>query len=112
MKYYPIEKYKFYIGPGKVVAVSSYAGRRVRGVAKCSPEDRFDIERGKKLAAARCALKIAEKRKQRAQREVVLAHENYAKAAKREQDMNKYYIDANNAIIECRRVIKELLEEY
>jgi hypothetical protein len=45
-----------------VVALSSFAGKAVAGVARCAPGDTFDIETGKRLAAARCALKIAEKR--------------------------------------------------
>lgn len=56
-------KYRIYTnGKNIVVAVSSYGGEKVRGVAKCAPEDGFDLEKGKKLAIARCALKIAKKR--------------------------------------------------
>ena len=63
-------KYKFYTdGSNKIVAVSSYAGRTVRGVAKCDPRDTFDEDAGRSLAEARCAMKIAEKRHARAQRE-------------------------------------------
>lgn len=75
MKNYPREKYKIFVGPNKVVAVSTYAGRKVRGVAKCAPEDDFDIEKGKNLAIARCALKIAEKRVKRANKKVSEAKE-------------------------------------
>lgn len=45
-----------------VVALGSFAGKVVTGVARCAPEDMFDIEKGKRLAAARCTAKIAEKR--------------------------------------------------
>ena len=31
-----------------------HAGRIAKGYAKCSPDDEFDMETGKKLAAARC----------------------------------------------------------
>ena len=58
-----VPKYKYFTnGENMVVAVSSYKGRTIRGVAKCSEEDEFDLETGKKLAAARCAMKIAKKR--------------------------------------------------
>ena len=66
---YPIEKYQFYTTKNKVVAVSTYAGKTVRGIAKADPRDNFDLEAGKKLAAARCAARIAMKRKSRAQKE-------------------------------------------
>lgn len=58
-----VPKYRYYTnGENVVVAVASYAGRTIRGVAKCSEQDEFDLETGKKLAAARCAMKIARAR--------------------------------------------------
>ena len=53
-----------------VVAVSTFAGKTVRGVAKCHPNDKFDAEAGTKLALARCNLKVAQKRLARASRKV------------------------------------------
>ena len=58
--------YRIYETPNKVIAVSSFAGQTVRGVAKCNPADEFDAEKGAALAAARCGLKIAQKRTKRA----------------------------------------------
>lgn len=70
---YPIEKYKCAVknsyvdaegvahGP-VVYMISHYAGEVVKGSAKCSPEDEFDLEYGKRLAAARCNEKVVEKR--------------------------------------------------
>lgn len=58
-----VPKYRFYTnGKNLVVAVASYMGRSFRGVAKCSEQDEFNLETGKKLAAARCAMKIAKER--------------------------------------------------
>ena len=45
-----------------VVAFGRCHHKTVVGVAKCADEDIFDVEVGKKLAALRCNLKIAEKR--------------------------------------------------
>lgn len=67
---YPIEKYKFYTNGSRVIAVSTYAGKTVRGVAVCHAGDAFSLEKGKKLAALRCAEKIAKKRVARANRKV------------------------------------------
>ena len=53
-----------------VVAVSTFAGKTVRGVAKCHPNDEFDAEKGTKLAIARCNYKVALKRQARADRKV------------------------------------------
>ena len=58
-----IPKYTYHTNfKDTVVAVCHYAGRPVRGIAKCSPADDFDLEVGKELAKARCDLKIANKK--------------------------------------------------
>jgi hypothetical protein len=61
-------KYRYVVNEDKgvVVALSSFAGKDVRGVARCSPADNFDAEMGKKLAVARCDVKITDKRVVRA----------------------------------------------
>ena len=68
MKEFDKNKYKIFKNEenGLVIAVSTYAGKNVKGVAKCDPRDTFDFEKGKELAIARCNAKIAEKRKKRA----------------------------------------------
>ena len=55
---YPLEKYKYYQAGNKVIAVSTFAGRTVRGVAKCNPKDNFDLEKGKMLPARKEARSI------------------------------------------------------
>ena len=60
--------YKYVVTPTKVIALSSYGGRTVRGIAKCHPGDTFNEDVGKALAAARCNEKIAAKRYARAQK--------------------------------------------
>lgn len=62
------EKYHFYhnADTGTIVCTTLYKGQMVRGIAKCSPEDNFDIEVGKKLAYLRCKQKFAQKKLKRA----------------------------------------------
>lgn len=68
---FPFEKYRFHVVDTKnsdgqkvkkVIAISTYAGKPVRGVAICSVHDEFDLEKGKRLAAARCNEKVAKLR--------------------------------------------------
>ena len=61
---FPLKKYKYIVleKDRKVIALSTYDGKTVRGVAVCSDADEFDVQKGKELAAARCALKIAHRR--------------------------------------------------
>jgi hypothetical protein len=108
---YPFDKYHFYVGKNKIVAVSTYAGKTVRGVAKCDPRDKFDIEKGKALAAARCAERVATKRQARAKIEFNQACANFAKAQKRLEDMNIYMIDSNKAVIAAKENIDTILKD-
>ena len=108
---YPMEKYKFYTAPNKIVAVSTYEGKVVRGVAKCHPGDHFDADVGKKLAAARCNQKIANKRKKRADRELKRAVAEFDKAQRRMYAMNDYYEDARTAVKNANMRVDKLLEE-
>ena len=61
---FPLEKYKYFTnGLDLVIAEQTFAGKKYRGVARCNPEDVFDYETGKKIAALTCNLKICEARK-------------------------------------------------
>lgn len=71
---YPIEKYDFKTyektNPDGtkttvVIALTTYRGKVVKGVAKCMESDDFSLEKGKELAAARCDLKVCHKRMRR-----------------------------------------------
>ena len=108
---YPYEKYQFYFGNNKVVAVSTYAGRRIRGIAKCDPKDNFDKEKGMKLAAARCNLRVAEKRKKNAARRLNEAREIFSQAEEYAFDMEDYYHDARFALNEAKAEVEKLLKE-
>ena len=86
--------YRIYESPDKVIAVSSFAGQTVRGVAKCHPGDEFDSEKGAMLAAARCGVKIAEKRVKRAYSKVDEAKNAVDAAIAHLSEMMKYEADA------------------
>lgn len=96
---YPMEKYKFIVheladGRQEVLALSTYAGKTVRGKAICHPNDSFDLETGKKLAALRCAQKIEAKRVKRARNCVRCAVDYLADAQAFQRDMLAYYGEA------------------
>ena len=102
MKQYPFDKYDYYMyekenGAKVIVAVSTYAGKCVRGKAICDPTDNFDLKAGKELAAARCNARVAQKRRDRASAELAKANAAVIEAQRRAQKMLKYYSDANEA---------------
>ena len=98
-----MDKCVFYVAENQkqVIAVSSYAGRIVRAVAKCDPRDEFSIETGKKLAAARCNLKVAVKRAKRANSKLEEAWADVRKANAHKCDMIDYVTDAEAALAQA-----------
>ena len=78
----------------RIVAVSSFAGKPVKGYADLHPKDEFDLEYGKALAAARCAEKIAAKRCKRAYNKVDEATAQFNAAMNHLQKMMQYEADA------------------
>lgn len=112
MKNFPLEKYRFYFAGNKIIAISTYAGKITRGVAICHPEDKFDKEIGKKLAAARCNEKIAQKRYNRAQSKYIEACKVRDAALlevdKMKEYMNDSFIAMNEAAQTCDNIIKEI----
>ena len=111
---YPIEKYKFIQhtredGREEVIALSTFAGRTVRGKAILDEKDAFDLETGKKLAALRCAEKIGIKRVLRAN-DCLDCADAHVEAAKRFQDkMTHYYEDATLELAAVRDELDELM---
>ena len=103
---YPLEKYRFYTdGTNKVIAVSTYAGKFVRGSAKCAPGDKFNPEIGQQLAAARCNEKIAKKRYERAVIKYKEAVQEAAAAVDYATKMKEY---VNNSYIEYNTASQEV----
>ena len=108
-------KYRYYKAGNKIIAVSSYAGKTVKGYAKCHPSDTFDVETGKKLATLRCAQKIAEKRFNRAAMCEAKAKEAVKAAELHYRDMGDYRTDAaiawDKADTELKNFVKEIKGE-
>ena len=103
----PDENYKYVVAGNKVIALSSYGGKCVKGIAKCDPQDEFNIEYGKKLAAARCNEKVCHKRLRRAQQLHDCAYQfmkywesEVQKYAKYEEDARTGYIYAYEELCE------------
>ena len=106
------ENYKFHkTGSNTIVAESTFAGRRVKGYAKLCPTDSFNEEYGKKLAAARCNQKIAEKRFKRASAKFQEALEMNEKAQAMMHEMNEYYHDSVKNLCNANKRVFDVLNE-
>lgn len=114
---YPIEKYNFKHyektnDDGSVsqviIALSTYAGKIVKGVAKCRAGDDYNLEDGKRLAAARCDFKVCNKRLNRARKKKTEIMQQLEKLNKAIEDANSYYEDALNATVEALNNVKNI----
>ena len=108
---FSLDKYKFITHDNEVIAISTYAGKTVRGVAKLHPQDIFNLENGKKLAAARCNEKIAAKRFARAVKKIKEAEKAYQKEIAWYNRMVDYYEDALAAKELAEKEVAELMEQ-
>lgn len=107
---YPFDKYKFIVleDKRKVIAITNDAGKVVKGVAVCSAEDNFDIEFGKKLAAARANYKVAVRRKKRAISHLDEANELLDLAFANRADVLDFYEDASQQLLNAENELKNL----
>ena len=112
---YPIEKYRIIVhqhpvyNGTEIIAMSTYAGNDVKGKAICQIGDTYDEKAGVELAVARCAEKIARKRKARAARLLKKANEQLTMAQKYVDDMTKYHADACVEVEETKANINTIL---
>ena len=109
------DKYKHYSfivneDKKKVIAVTHYAGRAIRGIAKCSPEDAFNMELGCMLAVARAEEKVAKAKVRNASAKYLEAAKAADAAQKRFDDMKQYYIDSVDQLDEIEEELNNLLK--
>ena len=109
MNKFKFHTYKSITGTPVVIAVSTYAGKTVKGRAKCDPRDGFDLEKGKELAAARCAEKVASKRAKRAERKLSDALCKYMEAKCYLDKMSQYAIDSEQAYEDAKEYTASIL---
>lgn len=103
------KNYKIYTHNNEVIAVTSFARRPVRAVAKCDPRDTFNVEFGKALAVARCDVKVADKRLAAAKKRLDRANEAMI-AAKHELDAaNKYFNLAQEEHVDAYKTVARFM---
>ena len=114
---FPLDKYKYVIYTDKetnkiyTIAISTYAGKTVKGIAVCEPEDAFDEEYGKRLAAARCEEKVAQRRLRNAEAKHNEARARLADSGDYALKMGNYYADSRVALAEAATNLEKILSE-
>lgn len=111
MKSFKDFNYRFvYVGT-KVIAISSYAGQVVKGIAKCHPGDRFDIRYGKDLAAARCNEKISKKRYAAARKKFIEAEREFDRVQAKYVKAAHFYNDSYKDMYAAHRELNDVREQ-
>lgn len=98
-------------GKRKVIVVSTYAGKEIKGIATCNPNDEYDYNKGCDLAMQRCNLKVAHKRKKNAVKKYEEACEKLMAAQKRVEKMKDYLNDASAAEHETYMKLEKYLKD-
>lgn len=98
-------------GRVEVIAISTFAGKPVRGKAICAESDTFDYQKGMELAAARCNAKVAAKRYARAKQKIAEAEKFVQEATKFYDNMRHYRDDAYYAMTHANSDVKLLENE-
>lgn len=106
---YPMEKYRFIHTGNKTIAISTYAGKTVRGIAKCDPRDEHNQSLGDSIAALRCAKKVANLRYKRAKKKAFEANKAMMQAQNYFEAMSKYMRDAETAVRDVDKALNTLL---
>ena len=109
---FPLDKYRYYVTDKKVVAVSTYGGKPVRGVAICADDDEYSLEAGKEIAAARCNARVAQKRKQRAMKKYQNTCEKLAQVQREFARAVEYLKDSHELDKEAQAELEKTLAKY
>ena len=105
-------KYHYYTGTTKegikqVICVSSYAGQKVRGIAKCSPADTYNEEYGKELARLRCDIKVATLKTRYANSRKAIALDYFNYITQEMGRMTEFVNDAESQLDTCKKALEE-----
>ena len=109
---YSLDKYNIIVHGNEVIAISTYAGKTVKGIAKTDPRDEFDVEKGKALAIARCSAKIAMKRQNRAKKCLAVAQARLEDAQRWVKKMTDYSTDATQAFQKAFDELYKIEQSY
>ena len=110
------DRYKIYSytrkdGVKEIVALSTYAGKKVKGKAVCDPTDEYNENVGKELAKLRCAVKVDAKRVRRANEERNELLKIQVNIEKLIQKNTKYLVDSLIREEEDNARLNDLLDE-
>ena len=104
------DRYKFYYNKDEKTLICTilYKGKTIRGIAKCDPDDEFNIDTGKKLAYLRCRQKLLVKKVKHSSKVEDDATAALEKAKVNMQKASKFYADATSQLYDITNSLREL----
>ena len=109
---FPYEKYNFFTNnKNLVIAEQTYAGKKYRGKAVLGEGDKFDLESGKRLAAARCDAKICHKRFLASREKLEAVEEMISLLNNLKEDAGSYFEDASRELYEAAQRLSAIERE-
>lgn len=109
---YRVENYVRKDGVKVIMVLTHYAGKTVRGIAKCNPADEFNMERGEELAKARCNYEVAKKRAKNANQKRLWAEMQRDKANLLCDKMQDYETAALKEVSDCEKALKKIVKSF
>lgn len=108
---FPLERYTYKVYGNRVIAYTTYAGKKVYGKAVCHGDDEFDLELGKKLAAYRCNQKVAMRRLHRANKMMASSKVLFELYKQQLEKDTEYFNDACAAVRSADAKVIEIEKE-
>jgi hypothetical protein len=107
------DNYNFYYSQAtrSVICTTYYKGKIVKGVAKCDPNDTFDLETGRQLAYLRCRKKFFKRKFERAADTYARAVVEANRAEDRRQRAVEFINDATRELNEVKQALATLETE-
>lgn len=103
-----MRKYTYHVFKNTVYCITKYAGKTVKGIAKCDTSvDTFDETTGRTLAQLRCDKKIAQMSLNRAERALATAEDALAIAFENVHYKTDKYEAAAKSVSEISRQLEE-----
>ena len=98
-------KYIYHVGTNKVICLTRYAGKTVKGTAKCDPSDTFSEKDGKELSKARCDVKTSKEKVKLATIKYQQATIDYLEAKSKYDYAKARYEDECKNLTESKKIL-------
>lgn len=103
------ENYYFYESPTNrsIICTTYYKGKIIKGIAKCDPNDDFDLETGRRLAYLRCKKKFLKRKYARAIETYSEAYSAFIKAEKYKDKTADFLIDVKSDFADAKKELAQ-----